>query len=258
MGYIYKTTNTLNNKIYIGKKHSETFVESYYGSGKILKQSIEKHNGTDHLKVEMIESCDDDDIDDREVYWIDYYNKNGYDLYNIASGGTGGNTLKFKTDGERKEIYDRQYQTKLKNGTLKDSDKTKLTKSIAAKKRIDKNPHTLPDNKGRVFSETGYDNMCKAAEKRKGNIKVNNGIIELELRPNDEIPFGFLKGRLPSVIKKLHEASMSPESNRKRSETIKGSKCYTNGTTNKWVKPNEIPPEGFSKGMTKRKQNNEI
>ena len=40
-GYIYKTTNTVNNKIYIGQKKSEIFLkESYLGSGKYLKNAI--------------------------------------------------------------------------------------------------------------------------------------------------------------------------------------------------------------------------
>lgn len=40
IGYIYKTTNILNNKIYIGKHSSNTYDPTYFGSGKILKQAI--------------------------------------------------------------------------------------------------------------------------------------------------------------------------------------------------------------------------
>ena len=43
-GYIYKTTNLLNNKIYIGQKKSNEFLhEKYLGSGKYLLNSIRKH-----------------------------------------------------------------------------------------------------------------------------------------------------------------------------------------------------------------------
>ena len=42
-GYIYETTNLINNKKYIGKKVSSVFLaEKYLGSGRILKQSILK------------------------------------------------------------------------------------------------------------------------------------------------------------------------------------------------------------------------
>ena len=37
-GYIYKFTNTLTNKIYIGKREKQTFDESYYGSGREWKK----------------------------------------------------------------------------------------------------------------------------------------------------------------------------------------------------------------------------
>ena len=52
-GYIYKTTNLLNNKIYIGQHKSELFDTKYFGSGKILKNAIEatKPLGLEHIKV---------------------------------------------------------------------------------------------------------------------------------------------------------------------------------------------------------------
>ena len=41
-GYIYKTTDLRNNKIYVGQHKSEIFDTSYYGSGKIIKKIIKK------------------------------------------------------------------------------------------------------------------------------------------------------------------------------------------------------------------------
>ena len=46
-GYVYKTINTITNKIYIGQKKSQIFLEEkYLGSGVRLKSSI-KHHGKD-------------------------------------------------------------------------------------------------------------------------------------------------------------------------------------------------------------------
>ena len=43
-GYIYKTINLVNDKIYIGQKHSSKFLgEKYLGSGKSLKGAIIKY-----------------------------------------------------------------------------------------------------------------------------------------------------------------------------------------------------------------------
>ena len=39
-GYIYKTINIITNQIYIGKKKSDKFFSTYYGSGKNIKNTI--------------------------------------------------------------------------------------------------------------------------------------------------------------------------------------------------------------------------
>lgn len=254
MAYIYKTTNINNGKIYIGKKEADEHQKEYFGSGKILKNSIEKNGNNDHLINEVIEYCDLNILDEREIYWINCYYENGYDLYNIAAGGTGGNTIKFKTQEEKDEIYKKALNTKIKNNTLKDTEKTKKKKSLAAKKRIKEKPHTIPDNKGRIYSEIGYLNLYKAAEKRRGNIKINNGEIEKEISPHEKIPEGFIKGRLPHVMKRIRANTNIEEANEKRRKTITGSKCYTNGVDNVWIKPHQTPPKNYRLGMTKRKK----
>ena len=43
-GYIYKTTNLINGKIYIGKHKSEKYDKNYYGSGKIISIAISKYD----------------------------------------------------------------------------------------------------------------------------------------------------------------------------------------------------------------------
>lgn len=50
-GYIYKTTNLINNKIYIGqhKVKEEKIDNSYYGSGKLIIQAIKKY-GKENFK----------------------------------------------------------------------------------------------------------------------------------------------------------------------------------------------------------------
>ncbi len=87
---IYKITNLINQKIYIGKDVSCD--KNYYGSGVFIKQSIDKH-GKENFKKEIIDVCDNhEDLCIRETFWINYYNENGYVLYNITKGGEGGDT----------------------------------------------------------------------------------------------------------------------------------------------------------------------
>ena len=51
-GYIYLTTNLINNKIYIGQ-HKGKFNARYLGSGLHIKRSIKKYN-RENFKVELL------------------------------------------------------------------------------------------------------------------------------------------------------------------------------------------------------------
>ena len=89
-GYIYITTNLINGKRYIGQHKSSKFHSSYKGSGKILKQAIEKY-GKENFSTEVLEWCfSRDELAEREKYWIMLYDAtSNNDWYNITSGGYG-------------------------------------------------------------------------------------------------------------------------------------------------------------------------
>lgn len=93
-GYIYKTTNLINGKIYIGKREKPYFDKKYYGSGKYLKHAIDFY-GIENFSCEVIEWCKTKKkLHKREVFWIAYYNSLDKNIgYNLAKGGPGGSTL---------------------------------------------------------------------------------------------------------------------------------------------------------------------
>lgn len=93
-GYIYKTTNLLNNKIYIGKKVGK-FRSSYFGSGILIGQAINKY-GKNNFKVRILKYAKDKHILNKlEKHYIKKYrNKFGKrNLYNIGDGGEGWDTV---------------------------------------------------------------------------------------------------------------------------------------------------------------------
>jgi hypothetical protein len=86
---IYKTTNLINGKYYVGKDEKNN--PEYLGSGKILKQSIAKH-GVTNFKKEILEICETrEELNKREIYWINSLSATTIG-YNITDGGTGGRT----------------------------------------------------------------------------------------------------------------------------------------------------------------------
>jgi group I intron endonuclease len=96
---IYKITNKLNNKIYIGKSIKND--ETYMGSGISIIKAIKKYGITNFLK-EIIEECNNvDELNLQECYWIKHYNSTNKKIgYNIAEGGNGGNTRIGYSDNE--------------------------------------------------------------------------------------------------------------------------------------------------------------
>ena len=92
-GYVYKTTNLLNNRIYIGQRKG-MFNPKYLGSGLILRQAVDKY-GSDNFKVELLAYAKDPELlHALEKSHIAKVKKdmlqNAY--YNIADGGNGGPT----------------------------------------------------------------------------------------------------------------------------------------------------------------------
>ena len=89
-GYVYKITNNINGKIYVGQKKSPTVVEAYWGSGRIITQSIKK-NGLANFSREILEWCNSkEQLDNREIYWIQTLNAMDSRIgYNLCDGGTG-------------------------------------------------------------------------------------------------------------------------------------------------------------------------
>jgi group I intron endonuclease len=88
---IYLWTNLVNDKHYVGQ--TQHFYDRMYmyktsGATKILQNAINKY-GIDNFDIQVIEKCDIDKLDEREQYWIDYYNSyesdKGYNICRYAS-----------------------------------------------------------------------------------------------------------------------------------------------------------------------------
>jgi hypothetical protein len=103
---IYKTTNIINNKIYIGQDSNND--SNYIGSGKLLILAIKKY-GKENFKKEILEKCDDkNELNKKEIFWIKYFNSKDKKIgYNISDGGTGGKLV--ETEGKKGKIYDEYY-----------------------------------------------------------------------------------------------------------------------------------------------------
>ncbi len=93
-GVIYKITNTLNGKFYIGKtkqKLSRRITQHKYDSKKGslgLGAAIRKY-GWENFTVEVIETCPIDKLNEREIFFIAELNSKSPNGYNLTDGGDG-------------------------------------------------------------------------------------------------------------------------------------------------------------------------
>jgi hypothetical protein len=88
--YIYKTTNLLNGKYYIGMHSTDDLNDGYMGSGRRLRYSINKY-GKDKHKVEILEFVDTrEELIKREEEVVNLNEIAKVDCINLRVGGTGG------------------------------------------------------------------------------------------------------------------------------------------------------------------------
>jgi hypothetical protein len=83
---VYKITNLINGKFYIGKHRTKNLNDGYFGSGKLLRQAITKY-GLDNFKKEILEVCKTEEqmnLAERILVVIDYEVS-----YNLCFGGGG-------------------------------------------------------------------------------------------------------------------------------------------------------------------------
>lgn len=90
---IYKITNKLNNKCYIGQSiHIERRWAEHCFPSKTsqISLAIQKY-GKDNFNFEILEECTLEQLDEKEQFWIKYYNSitpNGYNVTDYINGNS--------------------------------------------------------------------------------------------------------------------------------------------------------------------------
>ena len=161
---IYKTTNLINGKIYVGQ-HNTSADDGYLGSGKILKQAIKKYR-RNNFDREILEKGIKDKItlNEREVFWIAELGARDRNIgYNITSGGDGG--MAFHNLSKERQIELRKLFKELSSGR-KHTVESRKKMSIA--------------NRGRKVSEETRKKMSivkrgkKASEETRKKMSIAN------------------------------------------------------------------------------------
>jgi len=182
---IYKTTNLVNRKIYIGQDVNND--PKYLGSGKLLLNAIKKY-GKNNFQKEILETClTTDELNKREQYWIKELDSTNRKIgYNISFGGQLSSWKGLKHSEETKEKISQSLKGKKpwnkgKENVYCDETKTKMSKAKLGKqiwlgkKHSDETKKKLSKiNLGKVHSEETKRKMSDSHLGRTSWIKGKN------------------------------------------------------------------------------------
>lgn len=217
-GYIYKTTNLINGKIYIGQHKSNKFDANYYGSGKSFYSAFKKY-GKENFKVEILEWCETLEITNtQEKYWIEFYNSQNKEIgYNITDGGEG--VSGFHLSEESRKKISKTKTGKKSNRIYKPlSEETKHKIGIGLKKHFE--THDNP-RKGVHLSESTKEKL------RQANLgkTYSQEIRDKHKRPawNKGIPMTEEAKQHLSKVNKGKKQNLSDEAREKKRQMFSGS-----------------------------------
>jgi hypothetical protein len=163
--FIYKTTNLINGKTYIGMHSTNNIQDGYLGSGVVFKKVLKKY-GVGNFKREILEFSDSyDNLIELEKKYVNEDVVIDDNTYNLKTGGQSNGRL----SNESKIKISNTLKNKYKNGEIKrrytapyiltDEQKHIISKSL--KKYYSENKHhsigSEPWNKGKVGSQKAWN-----------------------------------------------------------------------------------------------------
>lgn len=257
--YIYKITNNVNGKTYIGKrfcpKNKSLEEDKYMGSGISINSSKKKY-GIKNFSKEIIAVCYSEDIlNILEKQYIALYRSIGKAEYNIADGGDGGNlgeqSLKKIGEKQKEHWSDPEYKERQRKSHLGKSPVNKgthLSEELKEKYRIAHlNIHHHHSDEFKNKHSEFMKNYWASGKMKRRSTKGSRRSEETKKKMSESLKGKYL-GRVPwnkgkhgiyseDRLKKMSECrkgiKMPREVIEKSIEITRGSKWWNNGLINK-------------------------
>lgn len=169
--YIYKITNLVNGKVYVGKHTCKSINNSYFGSGVAIKKAIKKYGKANFEKVILCLCGNEQELNDAEIEWIEKLGSFSKG-YNLTKGGEG-------KLGRRPSKSEIEKARKSRILFYRENPEARLNLSKKAKERVgEKNPffgrsltkdHIRKMTRARVEAIAGEKNPSAVSVKCKEN-----------------------------------------------------------------------------------------
>lgn len=183
---IYKTTNTLNGKFYIGQHRTNNLDDGYMGSGNYIKNSKKKYDKEfrNIFKMEILEFCDEYELNDKETKYI-LEGKKSKLCKNIANGGEGGFTkyhdekTKRKISQASKKMWESDDHKKKMSHPRSKETKRKMSRAAKKSCKSIKRRLKMSQSSKKVWEAEGYkEKMSQSQSGKKLSIETKRKIGE--------------------------------------------------------------------------------
>lgn len=233
VGFIYKTTNLINGKIYIGQHIGKVF-DSYLGSGSYFLNAVKKY-GKENFKREILRYCySQHELDIWEMVMIRKYNATDKNIgYNILPGTANefGSGSPAKLPRVRKKMSEAMSK-RLESGWrplhyLKEKDYEEHSKFMKEYYKTHE-----PWNKGKKMDDITKHPMYGKHHSEESRKKMKEHHADFSGKNNPMYGVRLMGKDNPAF----------------------GKMWITNGVDNLYIKKDEPIPQGYYKGMIRKKK----
>lgn len=225
---IYKITNLLNGKIYVGQDSKNN--SNYFGSGTLIRKAIKKY-GKENFKKEILEKCSCvEELNEKEVYWIDKLkSKSKHIGYNITCGGSPTpdeeyrRKVGFVHKGKIVSEATRKLQSEAHLGCeMTDEAKAKLSEINSGVNHPQYGTHHSEETIAKMSKPRSEQGKKNISEAHKGQVPWNKGtkvseeerLLMSERMKGDKNP-NFGKKRSPETIEKIRQSNIETKRRQK-------------------------------------------
>ena len=208
---IYKIVNKINGKEYIGKHQTKNLDDGYMGSGRLIRQAIEKYEKEAFKKEILFIFKTEEEMNTKEAELVTKNFVKEDTNYNLCPGGQGGwgyinsnglTHIGHTKDSRRKASIkrnerkrflhknDREWHDNFVN-TLKSTWKIKLKNGYV--NSFTGKEHSI-ETKQKI-GETNSKHQLGDKNSQYGTMWITNGVENRKIKKIDDIPKGWYKGR---------------------------------------------------------------
>lgn len=214
---IYKITNLLNGKIYIGQHKTDDLEDDYWGSGIGIQRAIHKYGIENFVFTVLIDLKNEEEMNLLEELVVNEDFISRPDVYNMKVGGIGGWPSMY---GDKNPFYGKHHS---------DATKNKISQNVSKAISGENNPMY-----GHVWTEEARKEMSSSVKEAMKDESIRKHI---------------------SDMRKAYCANMTIEQRRKMTEgmakAVRGKKYWHKG--DKCVFSKDCPGEGWILGQSQHR-----